>query len=103
MLSAIFCAIEENNREGLEKLLSMASIDVNQCNARGESAVHVAAGLGRTEILDALGQRGANLGMVDEAGDSALVWAARQGATDVVKYLVARGVHVNQQNKVDLK
>ena len=32
VLSAIFCAIEENNREGLDKLLSMANIDVNQTN-----------------------------------------------------------------------
>jgi hypothetical protein len=30
VLSAIFCAIEEGNLEGLEKLLSMANIDVNQ-------------------------------------------------------------------------
>ena len=30
MLSAIFCAIEEGNLEGLDKLLSMANIDVNQ-------------------------------------------------------------------------
>lgn len=30
VLSAIFCAIEENNLEGLDKLLSMANIDVNQ-------------------------------------------------------------------------
>jgi len=32
VLSAIFCAVEEDNQEGLEKLLSMASIDVNQTN-----------------------------------------------------------------------
>ena len=30
VLSAIFCAIEEGNLEGLDKLLSMANIDVNQ-------------------------------------------------------------------------
>ena len=46
VLSAIFCAIEENNQEGLDKLLSMANIDVNQTNKHGEGAIHVAAGLG---------------------------------------------------------
>lgn len=51
MLSAIFCAIEENNQEGLKKLLSMASIDVNQTNRHGESAIHVAAGFGRLDII----------------------------------------------------
>jgi hypothetical protein len=33
VLSAIFCAIEEGNLEGLDKLLSMANIDVNQVMA----------------------------------------------------------------------
>ena len=51
VLSAIFCAIEENNQEGLKKLLSMASIDVNQTNRHGESAIHVAAGFGRIDII----------------------------------------------------
>ena len=51
VLSAIFCAIEENNREGLDKLLSMANIDVNQTNRHGEGALHVAAGLGQLDIL----------------------------------------------------
>ena len=32
VLSAIFCAIEEDNIDGLQRLLSMASIDINQTN-----------------------------------------------------------------------
>ena len=32
MLSAIFCSIEEDNIDGLHRLLSMASIDINQTN-----------------------------------------------------------------------
>ena len=32
VLSAIFCAIEEDNIDGLHRLLSMASIDINQTN-----------------------------------------------------------------------
>ena len=46
MLSAIFCAIEEDNQAGLEELLNMANIDVNQGNKHGEAGVHIAAGLG---------------------------------------------------------
>ena len=100
VLSAMFCAIEENNREGLDKLLSMANIDVNQTNKHGEGAIHVAAGLGQLEILKVLALKGGNLGIVDDRGDSAVYWAARQGHEDVIQYLVAQGVHVNQQNKV---
>ena len=50
MLSAIFCAIEEDNHSGLEELLDVANIDVNQSNKHGESGVHIAAGLGRLEM-----------------------------------------------------
>jgi hypothetical protein len=30
VLSAVFCAIEEDNKTGLEELLSMANIDITQ-------------------------------------------------------------------------
>ena len=100
MLSAIFCAIEENNQEGLDKLLSMANIDVNQTNKHGEGAIHVAAGLGQLDILKMLAAKGGNLGMVDYRGDSAIYWAARQGHEEIIRYLLSQGVHLNQQNKV---
>ena len=96
VLSAIFCAIEENNQEGLDKLLSMANIDVNQTNKHGEGAIHVAAGLGQLDILKMLAAKGGNLGMVDYRGDSAIYWAARQGHEDIIRYLLSQGVHLNR-------
>ena len=78
MLSAVFCAIEENNLEGLRKLLTMASIDLNQSNKQGESAVHIAAGFGRVDILKLLAEKRANLGLIDNHGDNGIIWAARQ-------------------------
>jgi len=100
VLSAIFCAIEEDNKGGLEELLNVANIDINQTNKHGESGVHIAAGLGRLEMLRVLAAHGANLGQVDQQGDSAVYWAARQGHTQAIQYLVEQGVHVNQQNKL---
>ena len=82
------------------ELLSVANIDVNQSNKHGESGVHIAAGLGRLEMLKVLLSHGANLGAVDSAGDSGVSWAARQGHSGVLQFLVEHGVHVNQQNKV---
>ncbi len=35
MLSAVFCAIEEDNKTGLEELLAMANIDISQVS-RGQ-------------------------------------------------------------------
>ena len=66
----------------------------------GECGVHIAAGLGRLEMLQVLVAHGANLGIMDQQGDSAVYWASRQGHAKVVKYLVEQGVHVNKQNKV---
>ncbi len=54
------------NLSGLDKLLSMANIDVNQTNKHGEGAIHVAAGLGQLDILKMLAAKGGNLGMVDQ-------------------------------------
>ncbi len=98
-MSAIFCAIEEGNEEGLQKLLSMAQIDVNQSSRAGDCAVLLAAGFGRVSILHLLASRNANLAQVDWRGDSAVVWAARHGQIDAIEYLVAQGVHINTQNK----
>lgn len=104
VLSAVFCTIEEGNKEGLKKLLSVAgSIDVNQCNKHGESAIHIAAGFGRLEVIEILISHGANLGQLDNLGDSPITWAARQGHPDVIKFLVSQGVHLNQQNKVGFR
>merc|ERR1719471_2558258 len=88
VLSAIFCAIEEDNKSGLEELLNVANIDVNQANKHGESGVHIAAGLGRLEMLQVLNGHGADLGAVDVQGDNAVYWAARQGHSGVIRYLV---------------
>ena len=99
VMSAIFCAIDENNKEGLDTLLSLADIDLNQTNLQGEGAVHIAAGKGQLEILKILALKGGNLGLSDARGDSGLHWATRGGHLDTMKYLLSEGVHVNKQNK----
>ena len=102
VLSAIFCAIEEDNHTGLEELLNVANIDVNQTNKHGESGVHIAAGLGRLDMLRVLRGHGADLAAIDLQGDNAIYWAARQGHSGVIEYLVDQGVRVDQQNKVSV-
>ena len=39
MLSAVFCAVEEDNVAGLEELLSMANIDITQVNSGNHSLI----------------------------------------------------------------
>ena len=82
------------------ELLSVANIDVNQSNKHGESGVHIAAGLGRLDMLRVLRGHGADLAALDLQGDNAIYWAARQGHSGVIEYLVDQGVRVDTQNKV---
>jgi len=75
---------------------------VNQTNKHGESGVHIAAGLGRLEMLRVLHGHGADLSAVDLQGDNAVYWAARQGHSSVIQFLVEQGVRVDTQNKVSI-
>ncbi|KAM7309701.1 death-associated protein kinase 1 isoform X1 [Ixodes scapularis] len=100
VVAALFCAIEEGNLTGLEELFSMSSINPNQSNKHGETAVHVASGLAQLPILKFLHSKGANLKLADSHGDSAMYWAARQGHTDVIQYLWEHGVSVDCQNRI---
>lgn len=51
---AIFCAVEDGNRQGLERLLGMATVDLESANEMGVTAAHVAAGAGKLQILQFL-------------------------------------------------
>ncbi|XP_052278022.1 death-associated protein kinase 1-like isoform X2 [Dreissena polymorpha] len=98
--AALFCASEEGNVEGIKNLSNMAQkIDLHTANRHGETAVHMAAGGGHTEVIRFLQSKGAEIGALDKHGDSAVYWAARQGHVDVISYLHEEGVPLDTQNK----
>nr|AYV89281.1 death-associated kinase 1 isoform X2 [Tetranychus evansi] len=99
VLAALFGAVEEGNLNGLQELVNMSKIDINQANTHGETVVHVAAGLGQLEILKLLIKKGADFTLVDNHGDSAIYWAARQGHTQIIRYLYEKGLNVDSKNK----
>ena len=67
---------------------------------QGETSVHVAAGVGQLEVVQALRSQGAGLDRVDERGDTAVTWAARHGHPTVLSYLIAQGASIDWKNKV---
>ncbi|XP_063604789.1 death-associated protein kinase 1-like isoform X2 [Penaeus indicus] len=100
VLSALVAAVEEGNLPGLEELFNMAqNIDVNMANKHGESAIHLACGLGQLEAVQFLVKKGGDLNATDAQGDSPLHWAARQGHAQVIAYLIEQGSQINAQNK----
>ncbi|XP_021346107.1 death-associated protein kinase 1-like isoform X2 [Mizuhopecten yessoensis] len=100
VMAALFCASEEGNVEGLKELVSMAqNIDLTTANRHGETAVHMAASGGHTEVLKFLQAKGVDVGIQDKNGDSAVYWAARQGHLDVLRHLKDENVPFDTQNK----
>ncbi|KAK3098350.1 hypothetical protein FSP39_018671 [Pinctada imbricata] len=116
VMAALFCASEEGNVQGLKDLLEMAqNIDLQTANRHGETAVHMAASGGHTEVLKFLQGRESisaywtrliainvdnnEFNLIFQHGDSAVYWAARQGHLDVVRYLKEEGVLLDTQNK----
>ncbi|XP_043214460.1 death-associated protein kinase dapk-1-like isoform X4 [Amphibalanus amphitrite] len=99
VVSALFCAAEEGNVSGIKELFSMAKIDPNVANKHGETALHVAAGLGQLEVVRVLRAKGANLNQTDSNGDNTAFWAARHSHSAVLNYLIKEGVHINNRNK----
>lgn len=73
------------------------SIDIWQ---HGESAIHLACGLGQLEAVQFLVKKGGDLNATDAQGDTPLHWAARQGHAQVIAYLIEQGSQINAQNKV---
>ncbi|KAG8185786.1 hypothetical protein JTE90_000766 [Oedothorax gibbosus] len=100
VIEALFSAIEEGNIAGLEELFTISKIDPNHCNKHGETAVHIASGLGHLNVVKFLHSKKANIKALDSHGDSAIYWAARQGHDQVIRYLYEEGVSVDIQNKV---
>ncbi|XP_033750474.1 death-associated protein kinase 1-like isoform X3 [Pecten maximus] len=100
VMAALFCASEEGNVEGLKELVGMAqNIDLTAANRHGETAVHMAASGGHTEVLKFLQAKGVDISIQDKNGDSAVYWAARQGHLDVLRHLKDENVPLDSQNK----
>eukprot|EP01098_Paradermamoeba_levis_P009135 TRINITY_DN3790_c0_g1_i1.p1 TRINITY_DN3790_c0_g1~~TRINITY_DN3790_c0_g1_i1.p1 ORF type:complete len:178 (+),score=51.05 TRINITY_DN3790_c0_g1_i1:251-784(+) len=65
-----------------------AGVDVNQMNAMGETALHLASQRGNEEIVKALLDKNANLFAQDLSGETALHYACRAGKFSVAEILV---------------
>uniref|UniRef100_A0A0N5AZ99 ANK_REP_REGION domain-containing protein n=1 Tax=Syphacia muris TaxID=451379 RepID=A0A0N5AZ99_9BILA len=99
ILSTVLIACEEGNLADLNKLLTIYRFNLNVANRvrylyfqaffqLGETAIHVSAGAGQSEVVRYLHLKGASLETVDRRGDTPLFWAARNGHVHVLRYLL---------------
>ena len=75
-------------------------VDVNHCDKKGFTAVHIAAKQGNLDVLKLLKESGANIHVEDNEGSySVLLAAIGTGDCNTVRWLIEQGVDVNHCDK----
>ncbi len=90
-------ATRNNDVMAVQKLLEVVPVDAVGTN--GVSALHVAAGLGYTELASLLVEGGADLNARSALGKTPLMLAAEQGHADIAALLLEAGARADLQDK----
>ena len=88
-------AITRHDLPVIERLLSRNSQYVNKSTKDGKTALMLAAGAGREELVGKLLAAGADVNKANTRGGTALMYAATHGDPKTVKALLSRGAKVN--------
>jgi len=91
-------AATENNLEVVKELLKRYSVDVNQQNDSGNSALMFAITHGNVAMVEELLKSNINVDLENTAEFTALIWAAKRNELEIVQMLLSRGANVNTQN-----
>ncbi len=92
-----------NRKEWLESMLTRKDLNLNVSNLENQTALHIAAQKGLTEIVTMLIKAGIDKEMKDKAGNTALMIAAENGNENIVKTLTAAGVSMKTRNAKNLQ
>ncbi len=88
-------AASRNNIKKVQNLIN-AGTNVNAVEKEGNTALIIAAIIGRTDIVKELINAGADLNLKENlVGNTALIAAARFGHLDIVKELIKAGADIN--------
>ncbi|KAH3840957.1 hypothetical protein DPMN_114415, partial [Dreissena polymorpha] len=96
-------ALLEGKHDAARKLLAIKRLDELDFTVenRGDNPLHLAARLGRLELIQLMQEVGENLQRENLHGNTAMHFAARGGYIDVVKYLKANRCQLNPLNDLD--
>jgi len=96
-MTALMSAVKANNLKAVQNLLATGTT-VNQADASGDWPLIMAAYLGHSEVLAALLEAGADVGVLDPGMQAtALHAAAYAGHAEACKLLLAYGVEIDRQ------
>ncbi|MEJ7616353.1 MAG: protein kinase [Pyrinomonadaceae bacterium] len=98
---AAFYRVVENGEPELVRLYLAAEINPNAADARGRTALRLAAENGRDHIAQELLAGGADVNSTDARRTTALMAAAARGHTDTSRVLVERGADLDALDEVN--
>lgn len=93
-------AASEGDTDEVNRMLTQLSVDVNICNEKGVTALHRAAGFGRTEMIELLISKNANVNVVDIDQWTPLHNATSAGALESVQMLLLHDANVEAKTEV---
>ncbi|XP_068030734.1 ankyrin-1 isoform X10 [Anomalospiza imberbis] len=70
-------------------------VDINTCNQKGNTALHIAALAGQQDVVRELVNYGANVNAQSQKGFTPLYMAAQENHLEVVKFLLENGANQN--------
>ena len=88
-------AITKRDLPAIERLLSQNSENVNLAAPDGKTALMLAAGTARADLVRALLDAGADVNAVNARGGTALMYAATAGDPETINVLLSHGAAVN--------
>lgn len=94
-----FAYSRRGDEEKVREYLVQGVVDVHLRDSKGNTAMIIAAGRGRVNVIKTILSMGANIedatigGLFD--GKTALMWGVSQGRLETVKYLITAGVDIN--------
>jgi ankyrin repeat protein len=91
--SLLHFAVKSRNAEITRFLLTLHSIDVNHCNAKGETPLYVATMSGNRDVVEMLIKAGAK-DIPANNSKTALEIASERGSANLVELLLAATHHV---------
>lgn len=92
--SPLYCAVEEDQKEMVQFLITQKNVDVEGKGPRGWNSVLVASNQGFKESLEMVLTAGANVNVCNEEHDSAVHLAAENGRLDILKILIGENYHI---------
>lgn len=92
----LLCAVMENNKQELEKILREGNANVNQANSIGRLPIHEAASEGFVECAEILIENGANLNLKCSEGLTPLEIAVISGHYECAELFIRSGAPVDK-------